>query len=68
MRPTTVTPDDLFRPQRRYVIPLFQRGYVWTEQDHWGPLWRDIVLQARRVGLPATSFGRGHIRRTTNPT
>lgn len=49
MKPTTVTLDDLFRPQRRYVIPLFQRGYVWNEQDHWAPLWRDIVLQVRKV-------------------
>jgi hypothetical protein len=46
VKPTPVTPDDLFRSQRRYVIPLFQRGYVWTEQGHWAPLWRDIVLCA----------------------
>ncbi|MGB7213337.1 MAG: DUF262 domain-containing HNH endonuclease family protein [Gemmatimonadales bacterium] len=49
MKPQTVTPDELFRHERRYVIPLFQRGYVWNVEDHWAPLWRDIVVQARRV-------------------
>src|SRR5688500_562680 len=49
MKPVTVTPDDLFRPQRRYVIPLFQRGYVWNEADQWAPLWRDIVVLAHKV-------------------
>lgn len=49
MKPTTLTPDDLFRPQRRYIIPLFQRGYVWNEAEQWAPLWRDMVVQARKV-------------------
>lgn len=49
MKPTTVTPDELFRTQRRYIIPLFQRGYVWTKDEQWTPLWRDIVLLTRQV-------------------
>jgi hypothetical protein len=49
LKPTTVTPDELFRTQRRYIIPLFQRGYVWNEADQWAPLWRDVILQTRKV-------------------
>ncbi len=37
---------DLFQMQRRYVVPLFQRGYVWTQERQWEPLWADLVAQA----------------------
>ncbi|NRD64162.1 DUF262 domain-containing protein [Corallococcus exiguus] len=37
---------DLFDGKRRYLIPLFQRPYVWTEERQWAPLWEDIVRQA----------------------
>ncbi|MFL5612432.1 MAG: DUF262 domain-containing protein [Gemmatimonadaceae bacterium] len=57
MKPTTVTPDDLFRTQRRYIIPLFQRGYVWTREEQWSPLWRDIVLLTREVEKADKSGG-----------
>jgi uncharacterized protein with ParB-like and HNH nuclease domain len=32
----------LFDGKRRYVIPLFQRQYVWTKDRQWHPLWEDI--------------------------
>ncbi len=37
---------DLFDGKRRYLIPLFQRPYVWTEERQWAPLWEDLVRQA----------------------
>lgn len=49
MRPDKVTLADLFGQQRRYVVPLFQRGYVWTREGQWVPLWRDVLAQGRRL-------------------
>ena len=34
--------DTLFNRQIRYVVPVFQRHYVWTEEYQWKPLWEDI--------------------------
>ncbi|GAA4357542.1 GmrSD restriction endonuclease domain-containing protein [Microbacterium rhizosphaerae] len=36
------TPLQLFNLPQHFVIPLFQRPYVWREEDQWGPLWNDI--------------------------
>jgi len=38
--------SDLLQKQRRYVVPLYQRAYVWSEQNQWEPLWEDIERQA----------------------
>lgn len=46
MRTDKITVTDLFQKQRRYLVPLFQRGYVWTLIHQLQPLWRDIVEQA----------------------
>jgi uncharacterized protein with ParB-like and HNH nuclease domain len=32
----------LLNKQIRYVVPVFQRHYVWTEEYQWKPLWEDI--------------------------
>jgi hypothetical protein len=46
--PRTIT--SLFEPTQRYVVPMFQRHYVWTQTDQWEPLWDDIEekLSARK--------------------
>ena len=31
------------------VIPLFQRPYVWDQEENWGPLWHDLMLAAQEV-------------------
>jgi hypothetical protein len=46
MKTDKSTVFDLFQTHRRYVVPLFQRGYVWTRDLQWQPLWEDIVAQA----------------------
>lgn len=46
MKPDKLTIHDLFQRERRYVVPLYQRAYVWTKQDQWEPLWEDIERQA----------------------
>ena len=32
----------VFNKDHRYVIPIFQRPYVWDEEENWIPLWEDI--------------------------
>jgi hypothetical protein len=39
----------LFDGKRRYVIPLFQRQYVWTKDRQWNPLWEDVRVKAEEV-------------------
>jgi hypothetical protein len=34
--------QELFSGQHRYVVPPYQRPYVWTEERQWEPLWEDI--------------------------
>lgn len=36
------TPLQLFNLPQHFVIPLFQRPYVWREDEQWEPLWKDI--------------------------
>lgn len=45
-----MTPDkksiaELFDKREQYLIPLFQRGYVWTLEKQIALLWEDIVEQ-----------------------
>lgn len=46
MKPDKLTIHDLFQRERRYVVPLYQRAYVWMRQSQWEPLWEDIERQA----------------------
>jgi hypothetical protein len=48
MKPDTLTPKEIFSPNRRLLVPLFQRPYVWNQEDQWEPLWTDIVSVAER--------------------
>jgi hypothetical protein len=43
MKPDTRTVTQLFELAVRYVVPLYQRPYVWKEEDQWEPLWGDVV-------------------------
>lgn len=36
------TPEQLFGRSVRYVVPAYQRRYVWNEEDQWEPLWEDV--------------------------
>src|SRR5271168_1423608 len=46
MKPDKLTIDELFQRDRRYVVPLYQRAYVWTREGQWEPLWEDIERSA----------------------
>jgi uncharacterized protein with ParB-like and HNH nuclease domain len=32
----------VFDSKQRLEVPLFQRQYVWNEEQQWLPLWEDI--------------------------
>lgn len=49
MKADTLTPQNLFGQTVRYVVPLFQRPYVWNREDQWEPLWQDIRSVAERL-------------------
>jgi uncharacterized protein with ParB-like and HNH nuclease domain len=49
MQPHKFTIHDVFEKERRYDIPLYQRAYVWNQEDQWEPLWDDIRKQAERA-------------------
>lgn len=43
------TPQMVFMQPQRLVVPLFQRPYVWNEENQWEPLWNDIIRVAERL-------------------
>jgi hypothetical protein len=43
MKPDTHTVTQLFERDVRYIVPLYQRPYVWDEEHQWAPLWDDIT-------------------------
>ena len=51
MQANPKTVNDLFNSQVRYVVPMFQRQYVWQAAPQWTTLWEDIVEKAElRLG------------------
>ncbi|WP_136602649.1 DUF262 domain-containing protein [Salinigranum halophilum] len=44
MKADTLDLKDIFRKDTRYVVPRFQRPYVWDEEEHWQLLWEDLRL------------------------
>ena len=49
MKAHTRSPAEIFGYHLRYVVPLFQRPYVWNEKDQWDPLWGDVRTLADRL-------------------
>jgi hypothetical protein len=43
MKPDTHTVQQLFERDVRYIVPLYQRPYVWDEDHQWAPLWDDVT-------------------------
>src|SRR3954451_25225177 len=74
MQAETRTMTQLFQLDVRYLIPLYQRPYVWTEEQQWAPLWEDIVTVAEHFlaegasGKPPSHFlGAIVIQQQDNP-
>ncbi len=55
MQPSRRSISELFSTQVRYVVPMFQRKYVWQADPQWQNLWEDIAEKAahRLAGKPA---------------
>lgn len=67
------TPLDIFNLPQHLVVPLFQRPYVWDEENQWAPLWQDVRRMAElRLDDPnstATHFlGAIVLQAQDNPT
>ena len=42
MKTLVTAVDQAFPPTKQYVIPSYQRNYVWTKEGQWEPLWEDL--------------------------
>jgi hypothetical protein len=43
------TPQAVFTQPQKLVVPLFQRPYVWNEENQWEPLWNDVIRISERL-------------------
>lgn len=43
------TPQLVFMQPQRLIVPLFQRPYVWNEENQWQPLWDDVARLTDRL-------------------
>jgi uncharacterized protein with ParB-like and HNH nuclease domain len=49
MQPNKVSPLALFSQPLQYLVPIFQRGYVWTVERQIQLLWSDIAERANEL-------------------
>lgn len=42
MKTDVTTPQGIFGMPQHLTVPIYQRPYVWTEDEQWGPLWSDV--------------------------
>ncbi len=46
MKSDDITIQQLFQDRRQYMVPFYQRAYVWTRSGQWEQLWDDIRVKA----------------------
>ena len=63
MQPPPLSLNGLFSPQQQFVVPLFQRPYVWNREKNWEPLWEDLRRVADRIaaGQPPRAHFLGQV-------
>lgn len=49
MEAKTWSLGEILKPERRYIIPTFQRSYEWTRDRQWELLFADLVATADRL-------------------
>lgn len=59
MKADILTLKTLFQKDVRYVIPTFQRPYVWNQEDQWEPLWNDVRNVAEQYLEELAALGEG---------
>lgn len=42
MKTDLTTPQGIFGMPQHLTVPIYQRPYVWNQEDQWAPLWGDI--------------------------
>lgn len=65
MRPDKKAVTDLFTERAQYLIPLFQRGYVWTLNEQIQPLWEDLIDRLEAIvqhQVDAAMVGAGRLK------
>ncbi len=57
------SPRQIFRLSQHLNVPLFQRRYVWDQEEQWGPLWNDVrrTAELRAAGRRSASHFLGAI-------
>src|ERR1700730_4492799 len=59
MKSETIPVQQVFQDRRQYLVPFYQRAYVWNKEEQWEPLWNDIAEKAEmrsRGDTPAPHF------------
>jgi hypothetical protein len=59
MKSETIPVQQVFQDRRQYLVPFYQRAYVWNKDDQWEPLWNDIADKAEtrtKGDTPAPHF------------
>lgn len=57
MEPRNYTVNEMFGGPQVYFVPLYQRQYVWNEENQWAPLWEDVVQIAQDLLDTAQKLG-----------
>jgi uncharacterized protein with ParB-like and HNH nuclease domain len=60
VRADILTLKTLFQKDVRYVVPTFQRPYVWNQDDQWEPLWNDVRNTAEEYLDRLRELGEGN--------
>lgn len=56
MKTDLATPQGIFGMPQHLTVPIYQRPYVWTQEDQWAPLWGDIRrLTEHRLDNPGST-------------
>ena len=55
MQPVKQTLAKLFEGQLVYIVPTYQRLYIWNQEDQWEPLWSDVIEIANSLTNDAVS-------------
>ena len=58
MKSEDITVQQLFKDPRQFMVPFYQRAYVWNLVDQWAQLWEDIESKAndRLFGISTPHF------------
>lgn len=72
MQAYTYELKQVLNPERRYVIPTFQRDYEWTKEGQWELLFEDLEAAAERLAearaqAEATESSRANAEKAVSP-